>query len=310
MGEDVKDPYGGAFKVTKGLSSKYPDQIINTPISEAAITGFAVGASLNGTRVISEIMFGDFVTLSFDQLVNHASKYSWVYRNGKDVPLVLRTPMGGKRGYGPTHSQSLEKYLTGIPDVNVVALSQLHNPVYEYRRIMKQYHPTVVIENKQLYTKQLLEVDEKGMMDDFHVKIIHNHLIPTYVLSYNSDYTNDITIITYGGMLSDCMEAAKKLMIEDEIVVNIVVLGQLSEVPVNDLFDLRNTLQSVIFVEEGTYSYGIGGEIICRMAENSIGMKYARIAAPDLPLPNSLLQEKALLPGVDTIIEKVRNFDK
>lgn len=308
MGEDIKDPYGGAFKVTKGLSGKYPNQVFNTPISEAAIAGVSVGASLNGTRVISEIMFGDFVTLTFDQLVNHASKYGWVCRNGKHVPMVLRTPMGGKRGYGPTHSQSLEKYLVGIPDINVVALSALHNPVYVYRRIMKQNNPTVVIENKQLYTKQLLEVDEKGIVEDFYVKKIQNYLIPTYILSYNFDYSNDLTIITYGGMLEDCMEAAKKLMIEDEIVVNIVSLGQLSDVPLKDLVEMKTTLGLVMFVEEGTYSYGIGGEIICDLVENSIGTKYARIAAPDSPLPNSLLQENALLPGVDTIIEKARSF--
>lgn len=308
MGEDIKDPYGGAFKATKGLSISFPDQVYNTPISEAAITGISVGASLNGMRVISEIMFGDFVTLSFDQLLNHASKYGWVYRNGKSVPMIIRTPMGGKRGYGPTHSQSLEKYLVGIPDLNIIALSVLHNPIYVYRQILSQSYPTVVIENKLLYTKQLLEINEVGMVGDFIVKRVRNYIVPTYGLSLCSDFTNDLTIITYGGMVGDCMDAAKTLMIEDEIAVNIVVLGQLFEVPIKDLKEIEGYLENVIFVEEGTYSYGIGAEILCRLAENSIGKKYARIAAPDSPLPNSLLQEKVMLPGSNSIVERVRAF--
>ena len=308
MGEDVRDPYGGAFKITKGLSTEYSSQVYNTPISEAAITGIAVGAALNGTKVIAEIMFGDFITLCIDQLLNHASKYGWLYREGKTIPIVLRTPMGGRRGYGPTHSQSLEKYVVGMPDVNVVVLSALHNPVYAYRRILAQNNPTVVIENKKMYTGQLLEIDENGMIEDFFVKKTDHYLMPTYLLSYNADFSNDITLITYGGMLSDCLEAAKTLMVEDEIVVNIIVLGQLSETPVKDIKSLCTQKDKVLFVEEGTFSYGIGAEIISTLAESEIGSKFGRIAAPDSPIPNSLLQEKDLLPGVNSIIEKVRSF--
>ncbi len=308
MGEDVRDPYGGAFKVTKGLSTAFPDRVYNTPISEAAIVGLSVGAALNGTLTISEIMFGDFVTLAFDQLLNHASKYKWVFRNGQSVPMIIRTPMGGKRGYGPTHSQSLEKYLVGIPDVNIVALSELHNPVYLFRQLVTQTNPTIIVENKLLYTRKLLETDEKGMIDLFYVKKIHNHLIPTFVLGFNPDYSNDITLITYGGMLSDCMEAAKSLMIDDEISINIVVLGQLSEIPYKDIEELKNTMDRIVFVEEGTYSYGVGAGVISLLAENGVGSKYGRIATPDSPLPNSLLQEKELLPCAETIIRKVRSY--
>ena len=308
IGEDIRDPYGGAFKVTKGLSTKFPTQVYNTPISEAAIAGISVGAALNGTRVIAEIMFGDFITLAIDQLLNHASKYKWIYRNGKSVPMVMRTPMGGKRGYGPTHSQSLEKYLVGIPDVNVIVLSELHNPVYLYRQLLRQNNPTVIIENKLLYTRSILNIDEKGMIDDFYVKKIHNYIVPTYVLSFNEDYSNDLTIVTYGGMLADCMEVAKTLMIDDEISVNIMVLGQLSEFPIKDIMEVSYGMDEIVFVEEGTVSYGIGAEFICRIAEKGIGSKYLRIAAPDSPIPNSLIQEIELLPSVDSIIKKVRAF--
>ena len=108
IGEDLLDPYGGAFKVSKGLSASYPGQVISTPISEAGIVGSAVGMAMRGLKPIVEIMFGDFVALAADQIVNHASKYNWMYNEKVTVPVLIRTPVGGRRGYGPTHSQSLE----------------------------------------------------------------------------------------------------------------------------------------------------------------------------------------------------------
>ncbi len=121
LGEDILDPYGGAFKVTQGLSTRFPDRVFTTPISEAAIVGVSVGLALRGRHPIAEIMFGDFVTLAADQLINHAAKYAAMYNGRVRVPLVVRTPMGGGRGYGPTHSQSLERLFLGIPHLTVLA---------------------------------------------------------------------------------------------------------------------------------------------------------------------------------------------
>ena len=109
LGEDILDPYGGAFKVTQGLSSQYPGRVLTTPISEAGIVGVATGMALRGLRPVVEIMFGDFITLIADQVINHLTKFRWMYNDQVRVPIVIRTPMGGRRGYGPTHSQSLEK---------------------------------------------------------------------------------------------------------------------------------------------------------------------------------------------------------
>jgi len=124
FGEDILDPYGGAFKVTHGLSDAYPDRVVTTPISEASLFGVAAGMALRGQRPILEIMFGDFIALGFDQVVNGISKFREMYDDQVTVPLVVRTPMGGRRGYGPTHSQSLEKLLLGIPNICVVAASE------------------------------------------------------------------------------------------------------------------------------------------------------------------------------------------
>src|SRR5512136_2612410 len=121
LGEDILDPYGGAFKVARGLSSSYPERVLTTPISEAGFVGIAAGMALRGLRPVVEIMFGDFISLIADQLINHIAKFHWMYNEQVHVPLVIRTPMGGRRGYGPTHSQTLEKLYLGVPGLKVVA---------------------------------------------------------------------------------------------------------------------------------------------------------------------------------------------
>ncbi len=142
LGEDILDPYGGAFKVTRGLSSAFPLRVLTTPVSEAGMTGLAAGMALRGLRPVVEIMFGDFSTLAVDSLVNTAAKLRWMYNEQVSVPLVLRTPMGGRRGYGPTHSQSIEKLFLGIPGLKVVAASHFGDPgELLYRAILQQDDP-------------------------------------------------------------------------------------------------------------------------------------------------------------------------
>ena len=127
LGEDIVDPYGGAFKVTKGLSTLYPKKVISTPISEAAMAGVGTGLAMKGLRPIVEIMFGDFIALCADQIVNGATKFSWMYGDKFDVPLTIRTPMGGGRGYGATHSQTLETLFMGVPGINIIGPSIYHD---------------------------------------------------------------------------------------------------------------------------------------------------------------------------------------
>ena len=151
FGEDILDPYGGAFKVTHGLSDAYPDRVVTTPISEASLFGVAAGMALRGQRPILEIMFGDFIALGFDQVVNGISKFREMYDDQVTVPLVVRTPMGGRRGYGPTHSQSLEKLLLGIPNICVVAASECHDLRGLLTSAVEDEQPVFFIENKLMY---------------------------------------------------------------------------------------------------------------------------------------------------------------
>ncbi|MGH3133860.1 MAG: alpha-ketoacid dehydrogenase subunit beta, partial [Gaiellaceae bacterium] len=151
LGEDILDPYGGAFKVTQGLSDAYPDRVLTTPISEASLFGVAAGMALRGQRPILEIMFGDFIALGFDQIVNGIAKFREMYDDQVTVPLVVRTPMGGRRGYGPTHSQSLEKLLLGVPNVVVVAASECHDLRGLLVNAVDDERPVFFVENKLMY---------------------------------------------------------------------------------------------------------------------------------------------------------------
>ena len=190
IGEDVLDPYGGAFKVTKEISSLYPSRVITTPISEAAIAGIACGMSMNGKKVILEIMFGDFLSLTFDQILNHISKFQWLFNNIK-MPLIIRTPMGGYRGYGATHSQSIEKHFCGIPNLNVISLDRYCDIDKIYKNSLVSNKPTLIIENKILYSKE-----------QFDTKDLPNFEKP------------DIFCISYGGVLDLCVETSKEILNE------------------------------------------------------------------------------------------------
>ena len=156
LGEDLVDPYGGAFKVTRGLSTDFPGRVRSTPISEGAIAGLSAGLALSGYRPIAEIMFGDFLTLCFDQIVNHIAKYEAMYNGKVTCPVIIRTPSGGGRGYGPTHSQSLEKHFFGVPHLRVVASSLVHDPAAVLRALLAQDSPVLLIEHKLLYPLHLM----------------------------------------------------------------------------------------------------------------------------------------------------------
>ena len=201
LGEDVLDPYGGAFRVTRGLSTAYPSRVLSTPISEGAMVGAAAGMALRGMRPVVEIMFGDFITLAADQLINHASKFRWMYADQVRVPLVLRTPMGGRRGYGPTHSQTLEKLFLGAPGLQVLAPASMGDPgELLYRAILETQDPILFIENKLQYLLPVLEASE---LEEFRITTHTSSMIPlapTYTLAIQGAPAPVLTMTAYGYM--------------------------------------------------------------------------------------------------------------
>ncbi len=151
LGEDMHDPYGGAFKVTQGLSTDFPERVISTPISEAGVVGSGIGLAMHGYLPVVEIMFADFITLAFDQICNHAVKFPGMFPDA-ETPLVIRTPAGGRRGYGPTHSQNPETLLCAVPGLTVVFPSARHQPGdLLWNSVLRWPYPTVFLEHKLLY---------------------------------------------------------------------------------------------------------------------------------------------------------------
>jgi pyruvate/2-oxoglutarate/acetoin dehydrogenase E1 component len=298
LGEDLLDPYGGAFKVTRGLSTRFPERVLTTPISEAAITGVAAGMALRGLRPVVEIMFGDFVTLIADQLVNHASKFRWMYNDNVRVPMVVRTPMGGRRGYGPTHSQSLEKLFLGVPGLKVVAPNTLGDPAALLESSINDEDPVLFIEHKLIYPRHLLEAS-KGELMDFRVEPTKD-MYPAYTLQPEGNCT--LTIACYGYNFELVRQAALELMMEREIFVEIVLFSQLSPFALNPLFLSLERTRKLLTVEEGCLSLGWGAEVAARAIESVDRLQFRRVAGRDLPIANSRTLEDAILPSVDDIV--------
>ncbi len=307
MGEDMVDPYGGAFAVTRGLSTRFPDRVISTPISEAGIVAWGTGAALMGARPIVEIMFGDFLSLAADQLLNHAAKYGFVTGGEASVPLVVRTPMGGGRGYGPTHSQSIEKLFLGVPGLTVVAPSHLLDAgVLLERAAQEAKGPVLFIEHKKLYPATLARVDE-GRIGPFFVRG-NSDRFPTLHLSLAQFDAPDLAIICYGGMAPLAMEVAEALMMRHELAADLIVPSQLAPLPVEAILGFVGGTPWVATIEEGTRTAGWGAEVVAALAERSPGMPrtFQRFAAADSPIPAAGTLEAKVLPDAESIIEALR----
>lgn len=305
LGEDLLDPYGGAFKVSAGLSTRFPDRVLSTPISEAAITGVASGLALRGFRPVVEIMFGDFLTLAFDQLLNHACKFRGMYNGQVRLPLVVRTPMGGRRGYGPTHSQCIEKHMLGVPGLRVIAPNALGDAGELLRTtILQAEEPTLFVEHKLLYPRRWGEAALAGRFRMTSFGEAPEQVVR--VLTVAGAPASQITIAAYGFMAELALEACWKLAIEHEVFAEVVVLTCLNPV---DLTHVRRCVEKtgvVLVVEEGTIGFGWGSEVIagcCEASGGRRGIRAGRVGAKDVPIPSSRPLEEAVLPGTDDVVE-------
>jgi pyruvate/2-oxoglutarate/acetoin dehydrogenase E1 component len=311
IGEDLLDPYGGAFKVTRGLSSAFPGRVLASPISEAGIVGVATGMAMRGLKPVVEIMFGDFVTLIADQVINHAVKFSWMYNDQVRVPLVIRTPMGGRRGYGPTHSQSLEKLFLGVPGLRVLALTSLVDPEALLLDAIHIEDVVLFIENKLLYS---VNIKKPSDFPDFEVRrsgkqgfeASNMNSPASFSFTINGAPEPVLTLAVYGYMAELAIEAAHKLAFEHEIFTELVVLTQLAPFKLDPVIASVGKTGRLLAAEEGNLALGWGAEVIAQTAE-ALGpqlTKADRLAALDLPIPASVTLERTVLPGVDAFIQK------
>ena len=293
IGEDIEGPYGGAFKVTKNLSRTFPGRVRNTPISEAAIVGLGNGLALCGLIPVCEIMFGDFLTLAADQLINHAAKFRHMYNEQVELRLIVRTPMGGKRGYGPTHSQSLEKHFLGLPGTRMLALHHRGDPGVLYDTLFATIdRPTIVIENKLLYGLRV-----GAMVPDGFALEQTDELFPTTRI--RPECVPDLTILCYGGMLADVEKALDPLFDTHEIACEVICPTQLYPLDLRPIIESVERTGRLLVVEEGIGFAAFGAEVVARIVEQAPGAlrRLRRLAAPEHPIPACGPLEKALLPG-------------
>ncbi len=309
IGEDLLDPYGGAFKVVKGLSSLYPERVFTSPISEAGFTGIASGMAMRGLRPIVEIMFGDFLMLAADQLLNHITKYRWMYNEQVTVPMVIRAPMGARRGYGPTHSQSIEKHFIGMPGLRVVAPSPFHDPgALLTHAVIHDDEPVIFVENKLMYSRLLKEATSNARLGDLFVRVSAD-AYPTVTLSYDAFTHADVTLVAYGGMAEIAEAAAEKLLFEDEVYCELVFPSCIQPVALAPILASLARSGHLVVCEEGSQTAGWGAEVVAQVSTKAFDLLQqapARVAAMEYPIANTRTLEDFILPQVDDIVEAVR----
>jgi 2-oxoisovalerate dehydrogenase E1 component len=298
-GEDIEylsagttKPYGGAFKVTNQLSELFPTRVNNFPIAENALVGTAIGRALVGSPTIVEIMFGDFITLAFDQIVQNLSKLPTMYGNTLDLPIVIRTPMGGGFGYGATHSQSLEKHFLGLPNITLLAVNLFSDLGNFYSEILNSGSPHIVIENKRDY----FIIPKKSLSENFDLFTSEN----VYKTHHIAPKTGKpvATFLTYGGM-SSLVHAAQEKLLEKGITTNLVIIEKLS--PLNCLEFITLIKETLIIIEEGLKQGGVGSEVLSQLLElNKNPKNILRISGSGL-IGSSKNSEELALPTLESI---------
>ncbi len=309
IGEDLVDPYGGAFKVSRGLSTRFPGRVLSTPISESAIIGVATGLSMRGFRPIVEIMFGDFLTLCADQIVNHLAKFRWIYNGQVETPVVIRTPVGGRRGYGPTHSQCLEKMFLGIPGLVVVGVSLRHDPGELLKRaVLDDPRPVLFVEQKVLYAKRIRPQAPTGFVLDMPASELES-MYPTACWR-PAHARADLTIVTYGAMTEIVEDAMARAFETEEILAEYLIPSQLAPLRIEPILESARRTGRLLVVEEGTTPWGFGAELMAGVSERlrDQTLRQSRVGAYHLPIPNARTAEDCVLPDVDRIVRAMREL--
>lgn len=295
LGEDV-GVYGGAFKVTAGFQEQFgEDRVIDTPLSESAIVGAAIGSALLGQRPIAEMQFADFIACAFDQIVNMAAKL--YYRNGMAVPMVIRGPSGAGTHGGPFHSQSPEAWFAHTPGLKVVVPSTPFDAKGLMKAAIRDDDPVIYFEHKYLYRRIKGEVRQ----DDFIVPIGKADI---------KRLGQDMSIITYGAMVHQSLVAADELQKYD-IDVEILDLRTILPLDKEAILETARKTSKVLVVTEDTLSFGVGAEvaaIISQEAFEDLDGPVTRVAAPDTPVPYAPSLEDAFLPNATKIAAAARQL--
>ncbi|MDQ6523929.1 pyruvate dehydrogenase complex E1 component subunit beta [Nocardioides sp. LHD-245] len=291
IGEDVADP-GGPFGATKGLLEAFgPDRVRDTPISEAAIVGAALGAAMAGYRPVVEVMFLDFVTVAMDQVVNQAAKVSYMSAGNFAAPMVIRSICASGRRTGPQHSQNLEAWLAHVPGLKVVWGSTPADARGLLKAAIRDDGPVYVIES-------LVEWSTRGEVAD------EDEIVPIGVAAVRREGT-DLTLVTWGGAAPRAARAVAQL---EDVSVELIDLRTISP------WDRETVLASVrrtgrlLVVHDAVVDFGVGAEIAATVATECFDELVApvrRLGAPYAPAPFAPHLEAAYLPQPEDIVSAV-----
>lgn len=295
LGEDI-GVYGGAFGVTRGMIEEFgPERVRNTPISEAAIAGGAVGAALTGMRPILELQFSDFITIAMDQLVNQAAKTRYMFGGKGKVPMVVRTPAGSGTGAAAQHSQSLEAWMAHIPGLKVVQPSNAYDAKGLLKAAMDDDNPVIFYEHKLLYRTQCDVPEEQ-------------YSIPLGKADIKRE-GKDVTIVATAIMVHKALEAAKELEKER---IDVEIIDPRTIVPLDEEAIIESVKKTgrLIVVHEAVKRGGFGGEIASMIAESEafdyLDSPIKRLGGLAVPIPYNPTLEKAVIPQVSDIVEAVK----
>lgn len=297
IGEDI-GIYGGAFGVTAGLVNEFGEErVIDTPISEAAITGAVIGASLAGMRPIGEIQFMDFVTLSMEQLVLQAAKIRYMFGGNATVPMVLRMPGGSGTGAAAQHSESLENWFVHVPGLKVVMPSNPYDAKGLLLAALDDPNPVIFIEHKLLYKTKGPVPEEMYTVPLSQTKIVREG--------------KHVSVIATSIMVNRSLEAAEKLKAEgiELEVIDPRTLNPLDEKPI---FESVKKTGRVLIVHEAVGTGGYGGELAARIASSEafdyLDAPIRRLTGLDVPIPYNRNLERAAVPQVDDIVREARKL--
>ena len=290
LGEDV-GAYGGAFGVTQGLYAEFGElRVLDTPISESAIVGISIGAALRGYRPVAEMQFADFISCGFDQIVNQAATLRYRYGGRAAVPLVVRAPSGGNVSGGLYHSQNPEAWFVHRPGLKVVAPSTAYDAKGLLKAAIRDDNPVIYFEHKYLYRRAKGPVPEG------------DEIVPIGVAATKRD-GDDITLLTYGAMVTPSLEAADRLS-KDGVEVEVIDLRTLLPYDKNAIFASVEKTNRVLIVHEDVKTLGIGAELSAVISEELFGHLDApvrRVTYPDTHPPFSQVLEQFNLPNTDKI---------
>lgn len=294
LGEEV-GVWGGTYAVTKGFYDHFGEKRVrDTPISEAAIVGAAIGASLTGLRPVAEIMTINFAFSAFDHIVNEAAKFHYMFGGQMTVPLVIRTVGGGGRQLGATHSQTPDAIFAHFPGLKVVAPGTPADAKGLLKSAIRSNDPIFFIEHATLYQVRG-EVPDGDYTEPIGVSKVQRP-------------GRDVTIVTYSKMLEISLKAADQLS-KEGIEVEVVDLRTLRPLDMGPVLESFKKTNRAVIVEEGWRSYGVGAEISARLYEEAfdyVDAPIQRVAQKEVPLPYNRELEQSAIPNVDDVIRAVK----